>query len=242
MSSPSRPYTAVIFTNQRLAGLHAEHDGYDEMSAEMARLASEQPGYLGIESVRSVDGLGITVSYWATDTDAGAWKQVAEHAEARRLGRDRWYAWYRLRVATVEREYAWRRPDVVFHLALPDDWSAALAAGEYTVSTRGITLADEGFIHCSYAHQAEGVANRFYADLDRLLVLAVDTTRLDAVVVVEPPFDGAPEAFPHVYGPITIGAVVATGEWQRASGEAWLFDADRYGPEKMVSKSEPSEA
>jgi heme-degrading monooxygenase HmoA len=78
-------------------------DGYAETAARMEELATEQPGYLGFESARS--GLGIAVSYWATDDDARAWKQVAEHAEAQRRGRTQWYADYRVRVARVEREY-----------------------------------------------------------------------------------------------------------------------------------------
>ena len=97
--TPEPPYVAVIFTY-----LQAEViDGYGEMAERMETLAREQPGYLGFESARS--GLGIAVSYWRTDDDARAWKRVAEHVEAQRLGRTRWYADYRVRVARVEREY-----------------------------------------------------------------------------------------------------------------------------------------
>jgi heme-degrading monooxygenase HmoA len=99
-STPPPPYTAVIFTSVR-AG--TEDDGYADTAAAMERLAAGQPGYLGIESAR--DALGITVSYWATVADARAWKAVAEHRLAQRLGRDQWYRCYRVRVATVEREY-----------------------------------------------------------------------------------------------------------------------------------------
>lgn len=76
----------------------------------MEVLAAEQPGYLGIESARSPDGLGITVSYWADDASARAWKQVAEHQAAQEEGVRRFYADYRVRVARVEREYAGPRP------------------------------------------------------------------------------------------------------------------------------------
>jgi heme-degrading monooxygenase HmoA len=69
----------------------------------MNELARRQPGYLGMESAR--DELGITVSYWADEHAARAWKSVAEHLLAQRLGRERWYADYRVRVAVVQREY-----------------------------------------------------------------------------------------------------------------------------------------
>ena len=105
-STPEPPYWAVIFTSRRTEG----DGGYGAMAEEMGRLAAEQPGYLGIESARGADGLGITVSYWATDADARGWKQVARHLEAQRFGRTEWYTAYEVRVARVERAYRWKKP------------------------------------------------------------------------------------------------------------------------------------
>ena len=99
-ATPEPPYTAVIFRTLR----SDDTDGYVEMATEMERLASEQPGYLGIESSADHQA-GVTVSYWATDDDARAWKQVSAHAAAQRLGADRWYRDYVVRVATVHRDY-----------------------------------------------------------------------------------------------------------------------------------------
>lgn len=104
-TTPDPPYTAVIFTAMRTEG----DNGYAAMAARMDALASEQPGYLGIESVRSSGGLGITVSYWVNDSAARAWKGIAEHVEAQRMGRERWYDSYSLRVATVQRDYDFGR-------------------------------------------------------------------------------------------------------------------------------------
>jgi heme-degrading monooxygenase HmoA len=98
-STPEPPYVAVIFTSIRTAG----DNGYAEMSHEMEALVSEQPGFLGFEAAR--EDVGITVSYWTTAEAAGNWKQVAEHLVAQRRGREQWYRDYRVRVATVEREY-----------------------------------------------------------------------------------------------------------------------------------------
>jgi len=98
-ATPRPPYVAVIFTSLRTDG----DSGYAAMSARMEALAVEQPGYLGIESAR--DGLGITVSYWADEASAQAWKQVAAHLVAQQRGRDTWYADYRVRVAVVHRDY-----------------------------------------------------------------------------------------------------------------------------------------
>ena len=98
--TPEPPYTAVIFTSTRSPG----DNGYTQMLQRMEDLAAEQPGYLGIESVK--DGLsGITVSYWRDESDAAAWKQVAEHLVAQQRGQQVWYDEYRVRVATVDRDY-----------------------------------------------------------------------------------------------------------------------------------------
>ncbi|GAB3763631.1 heme-degrading monooxygenase HmoA [Nocardioides ginsengisegetis] len=99
--TPDPPYTAVVFTSLRTEGDH----GYAHMADRMDALAARQPGYLGIESAREPDGFGITVSYWASEDDARAWKQVAEHLVAQERGQHVWYAAYRVRIATVTRDY-----------------------------------------------------------------------------------------------------------------------------------------
>ena len=109
-ATPAPPYVAVLFTSLRT---DADDAGYDAMAAEMERLGAEQPGYLGLESARSADGLGITISYWRDAACARAWKAVAEHLGAQRLGRERWYRAYRVRVAEVVREYGYERDSMV---------------------------------------------------------------------------------------------------------------------------------
>jgi uncharacterized protein (DUF952 family) len=95
----------------------------------------------------------------------------------------------------------------IFHLATAADWAAAQASGTYTTSTRGVSLADEGFIHASREDQWEGVRERYYADVDEpLVLLAIDTDLLDVPVVEEEVPGGG--TFPHVYGPIRPTAVV----------------------------------
>lgn len=93
---------AVIFSSTRADGHEPQ---YAAMAVEMDALVQQQPGYLGHESARDSDGFGITVSYWADEAAARAWKQVAQHLEAQRLGREHWYSHYRVVVAEVTREY-----------------------------------------------------------------------------------------------------------------------------------------
>lgn len=99
---PAPPYYAVIFTSVRTPDDDA---GYDAMAAAMVERAAQQPGFLGLESARDAAGRGVTVSYWADDQSIKAWKADAEHLVAQKLGRERWYADFALRVAKVERAY-----------------------------------------------------------------------------------------------------------------------------------------
>ncbi len=95
----------------------------------------------------------------------------------------------------------------IFHVTTPDAWAAAQRAGSYTTSTRGVSLEQEGYIHCSEAHQVEGVRTRYFADLDDLVLLEIETDRLTSPWRTEQ-LEGTDEAYPHVYGPVDLAAVV----------------------------------
>ncbi len=98
---------AVIFVAQRTGDDDA---GYYAAAAQMDALAAQQSGYAGIDSVRREDGLGITVSYWADEAAAKAWRDHPEHAAIRDSGRARWYSHYSLHVAQIGRSYDWAKP------------------------------------------------------------------------------------------------------------------------------------
>lgn len=117
----------------------------------------------------------------------------------------------------------------IYHVALPDDWERAVATGVYGVSTRGRSLDEEGFIHCSYRHQVEAIANRFYADVPDVILLEIDRSALNVPVIDESvdDIDEVGEQFPHVYGPLPLHAVVDTRPWERdADGRYTLADDD----------------
>jgi len=93
------PYYAVIFTNTQTDDI----DGYSEMADTMERLARAQPGFIDFEHARSE--IGVTISYWETLEDIKNWKDNMDHQQAQRLGKERWYSWYKTRICKVEREY-----------------------------------------------------------------------------------------------------------------------------------------
>jgi uncharacterized protein (DUF952 family) len=96
----------------------------------------------------------------------------------------------------------------LFHITERVTWLEAVTTGEYRMSTRGVTLAEQGFIHCSLRHQLRPVAEFLYGDADagELVVLAIDSERVPATVRYEAPEpDG--EKYPHIYGVLPVRAV-----------------------------------
>lgn len=69
----------------------------------MVELASQQTGFLGIESAR--EEVGITVSYWSDLDSINQWKANIENQEAQRVGKAKWYASFKVRISKVERDY-----------------------------------------------------------------------------------------------------------------------------------------
>lgn len=102
---PAPPYYSVIFSSLR----NPVDRGYASMADRMVELASEQPGFLGVESARDSAGFGITVSYWQSLAAIAKWRAHAEHQVAQETGKQDWYAHYEVRIAKVERAYS-KRP------------------------------------------------------------------------------------------------------------------------------------
>ena len=97
----------------------------------------------------------------------------------------------------------------IYHIAVAADWARAGQDGRYTMSTRGRTLAEEGFIHASTAEQVALVANAFYQGEPDLLLLVIDVARVEEEIRYEH-VPGQAQPYPHIYGPLNIDAVVQT--------------------------------
>ena len=100
--TPDPPYYAVIFTSTRTP----VDEGYGAVAERMVELAARQPGFLGVESARGADGLGITVSYWNSLEAIAAWKAQGEHRIAQTNGHSKWYEHFETRISRVERAYS----------------------------------------------------------------------------------------------------------------------------------------
>ena len=110
----------------------------------------------------------------------------------------------------------------LLHITDPASWRQSAASGEHAMSTRGVTLAEEGFIHCSLPHQVRRIADLVYPETAELVILVIDSDRLTAPVRYEAAEPGG-EQFPRIYGPLTTGAVTEAAQVSRsATGELLL--------------------
>lgn len=91
----------------------------------------------------------------------------------------------------------------LYHITTKSEADTARTAGEYAPPT----FDREGFIHCSYAGQIQGVANRYYQGRTNLVILKIDPAKLTCDVVDENLIGGS-ERFPHIYGRLPMAAVV----------------------------------
>ena len=105
-ATPEPPYYAVVFTSLRST---TDPEGYGRTSQRMFELAAQQPGFLGVETARGAESVGITVSYWRDLDSIRNWRRHAEHQQVQAMGREVWYDRYRLRICRVETEYDFER-------------------------------------------------------------------------------------------------------------------------------------
>jgi len=96
----------------------------------------------------------------------------------------------------------------LFHVTSAAEWDAAKQNGSFTGSTRGRSLAEVGFIHCSFAAQTADVVAAIYYDFtEPLVLLEIDPAAVPAEIKIESA-DGTDQHFPHIYGPLPLAAVV----------------------------------
>ncbi|MBM7773498.1 heme-degrading monooxygenase HmoA [Actinokineospora baliensis] len=100
-TTPEPPYYAVIFCSV----LSSDDEGYHETADRMFELVEASPGFLGYDSVRDADRVGITVAYFADEESIAVWREQPEHVRTRERGRTQWYDAFQVRVARVERAY-----------------------------------------------------------------------------------------------------------------------------------------
>jgi glutathione S-transferase len=126
-------------------------------------------------------------------------------------------------------------PRDIFHITTEADWARARAPGAYSASTRGLTLAQVGFVHCAFEEQVAQVANSFFRGVPKLVVLHIAVERLNSEVRYEN-LEGGDEPFPHVYGPLNLDAIVAIMPLPSGRDGTFTFTAPATRPRDRGTK------
>ncbi len=111
----------------------------------------------------------------------------------------------------------------ILHITTRKEWIDATRLGVYSPAS----LQSEGFIHASTISQVLPVAARYYQGQTGLVLFDIEPVRLTSELKWEPPTGGTPpgvpegDAFPHIYGPINLDAIVQVLEFE--PGENGMF-------------------
>jgi glutathione S-transferase len=117
----------------------------------------------------------------------------------------------------------------IYHITTASTWNQARSAGSYAESTRGLSLAEVGFIHCSFSRQVPQVAGAYYRDVPDLVLLVIDPNRLSAELREED-LAGEGQSFPHIYGPLNLDAVLAVVPFGPAEDGSFAVPASARDP------------
>jgi len=95
----------------------------------------------------------------------------------------------------------------IFHIAQKSEWQAAETGNVYT----GESLKNDGFIHCCFREQVDQVLRQWFAGIDNLLLIEIDSQEVNAEIRIEN-LEGGSQKFPHIYGPLNLNAVINVSE------------------------------
>ncbi|MCI0355975.1 MAG: antibiotic biosynthesis monooxygenase [Acidobacteria bacterium] len=109
MSHPQGAELVILFFSL-LTGQAGED--YYRMDEELSQLVKDAPGFVGVKSFQAEDGERLTVVWWKDAETLRQWRELPRHRVAQNSGRERWYQYYRMEVARIERRSSFDREPV----------------------------------------------------------------------------------------------------------------------------------
>ena len=80
---------------------------YEQVAARMVELVTAMPGFVDMDYAE-VEGGELVIARFESHEALAAWRNLPEHKEAQQLGRERFFAAYRIEVCDVVRSYDWQ--------------------------------------------------------------------------------------------------------------------------------------
>ena len=97
----------IILFRSKLTGQASED--YHAMNAELETLVRQNPGFIDVKSYTAQDGERLTVVWFRDEQSLAEWRNLARHREAQSTGRQKWYEYYKMEVASVVRSRSFAR-------------------------------------------------------------------------------------------------------------------------------------
>jgi heme-degrading monooxygenase HmoA len=92
----------IVFRSRLRAGVDEE---ITEVGQRMYALASAMPGFISYKDFVAADGENVSIVEFESLETLAAWREQAEHRAAQQLGREKFFAEYRIQVCTPVRDY-----------------------------------------------------------------------------------------------------------------------------------------
>ncbi len=92
---------------------------------------------------------------------------------------------------------------MIYHITTQQNWENAQKNSFYTAESLQI----EGFIHCSTHAQVGATLERFFKNVENVIVLEMDEQKLISPLKYERATD-IDQDFPHIFGNINLDAVI----------------------------------
>jgi heme-degrading monooxygenase HmoA len=106
---PGGEAVLIILFRSKLTGRAG--DDYQTMNDEMQALVRQNPGFIDVKSHKAEDGERLTVVWWRDEESLREWRNQVRHRMAQKTGREKWYEYYKLEVASVIRESEFERQE-----------------------------------------------------------------------------------------------------------------------------------
>jgi heme-degrading monooxygenase HmoA len=97
----------TVFRSRRRAG---SDETYARTAAAMLASARDVPGFVDFATFTGDHGDRVSIVTFATPEAQAAWRDDHSHREAQVQGRDEFYEWYSVQVATCTGATVWERP------------------------------------------------------------------------------------------------------------------------------------
>jgi heme-degrading monooxygenase HmoA len=85
-------------------------EDYSQMAEQMEAHARTFDGFVDVKAYLAEDGERLTVVWWRDEESLAIWRNDARHRVVQNRGRERWYEYYKMDIATIVRQKDFTAP------------------------------------------------------------------------------------------------------------------------------------